>query len=84
MRSGWAFWLVVALMAAAVGYLVVFPQHWRRGVGAMSLAMLVAGVLRLVLPADMVGMLHVRGRWQDALCFLALGGVILGAAIRLH
>ena len=46
--------------------------------------MLVAGVLRLVLPTAHAGLLAVRGRWFDIVCYLAMGGVILGVDIRLH
>ncbi len=78
-----AFVLVVAAVIAAAGYLVLFPGHWRRGTGVISLALLGAGVLRVTLPRPRVGMLAVRGRWRDTLCYLALGGVILAVAIRL-
>jgi hypothetical protein len=84
LRAELAFVLVVAAVVAAAGYLVLFPGHWRRGTGVISLALLAAGVLRFVLPPPHVGMLAVRGRWRDTLCYLGIGGVILAVAIRLH
>jgi hypothetical protein len=46
--------------------------------------LVLAGVLRLVLPAAQVGLLNVRGRVRDALTYLFIGGLILGVAIHLH
>lgn len=76
--------LIVLVMLAAPAYLYFFPGHWRRATALMSVALLGAGGLRLVLPAPRVGLLAVRGRWRDGLCYLALGGVLLAVAIRLH
>jgi Protein of unknown function (DUF3017) len=84
MWTEFPFVVVVALVIASAGYLVFFPGHWRRGTGVIAVALLTAGVLRCVLPPPRVGMLGVRGRWRDTVCYLALGGVILAVAIRLH
>jgi hypothetical protein len=76
--------LVLLILVAAVGYLAMWPGHWRRGAGIIAAAALLAGLLRLVLPASRAGLLAVRGRLRDALCYLALGAVILTVEIRLH
>ena len=47
-------------------------------------AVLIAGLLRTVLPASKIGMLAVRKRWWDVVCYYVLGGVILAVDIRLH
>jgi Protein of unknown function (DUF3017) len=78
------FLLVVAMLLGAFGYLIVEPGHWVRGSGVVAVAVLVAGVLRAVLPTVRVGMLAVRSRPVDALLYLILGGLILGVDIRLH
>ena len=83
-RAQGPFLLVVALLAAAFGYMTVEPGHWVRGTSAISAAMLVAGGLRLTLPEARAGMLAVRGRWWDALCNLTLGVLILLVSIRLR
>ena len=76
---------VVALVVLlSVLYLVIWPDHWRRGVGILALAAFVAGVLRLVLPTQRVGMLAVRARWFDAVCYFSLGVVIVGVSLRLQ
>jgi Protein of unknown function (DUF3017) len=79
-----SFTLVVLALLSAFGYLVVAPGHWRRATGVMAVAMLLAGVLRLAVPSTYAGLLAVRGRGLDAVCYLLLGGVILGVALRLH
>jgi Protein of unknown function (DUF3017) len=79
-----AFLIVLAGMLAAFGALIVAPGHWRRGTAVIAAAMLSAALLRLVLPPARVGMLAVRGRVTDVVCFVVLGGVILGADLRLH
>jgi hypothetical protein len=78
------FLLVLALLAAAFVYLAVTDGHWRRGTGGVALSLLVAGVLRLVLPNARAGLLALRGRWLDTVCYLGLGGLILAVAIRLR
>ena len=45
--------------------------------------MLRAALLRLVLPSASAGLLRVRARWLDVVWYGALGGVLLGVAIRL-
>lgn len=78
------FAVVVAVLIFAFLYLVFQGDHWRRGVGIVTLGLFVAAVLRVVLPEHRAGMLVVRGRWRDAFCYLLLGVVILVAAIRVR
>jgi len=75
--------LCLLVLAASLVYLLVEPGHWRRGTTGIAAAMLLAAVLRLMLPAAKVGMLHVRGRRVDTALYLVAGGLILGLAIRL-
>jgi hypothetical protein len=84
LRDELPFVVVIAIVVAATAYLYLFHGHWRRGTAAMGAALLLATILRLVLPARRVGVLNVRGRWRDALCYFALGVVILGVDLRLH
>ncbi len=65
-------------------YLTIEPGHWVRGTEGNAIAMLLAAVLRLVLPGERAGMLAVRGRWWDALCYVLLGALILFADLRLR
>jgi hypothetical protein len=79
-----AFIAVLLVLAAAFGYLLVEPGRWGRTAGIISVGVLLAGLLRAVLPLGRVGMLAVRSRWFDAACYLALGGLILAIDLRLH
>jgi hypothetical protein len=75
---------VLAVVAAMFVYLTIDPGHWVRGTVGIAAAMLLAAVLRLVLPEARAGMLGVRGRWWDALCYALLGVLILIADLRLR
>jgi hypothetical protein len=75
---------VLALLAAALIYLVLEPGRWGRASGGVAVAVLVAGALRAVVPPSRVGLLAVRSRWFDTAVYLVLGGVILAVDIRLH
>jgi hypothetical protein len=74
---------VLAFLAAAVAFLLLQPAHWRRGVAALAGALLLAAVLRLLLPEPAAGMLAVRRRWLDVATYLVLAGLILFVDIRL-
>ncbi|MFN2519250.1 MAG: DUF3017 domain-containing protein [Jatrophihabitantaceae bacterium] len=75
---------MLAIVVAVFGYLALTPGQWRGGCAIIAFAMLLAGVLRLVLPAPQAGLLAVRGRWWDSFCYLALGTAILIIDIRLQ
>jgi hypothetical protein len=79
-----AFLAVLVVLAAAFLYLIVDPGRWGRGSGGVSVAVLLAGLLRATLPTSRIGLLAVRARWVDTLSYLALGGLILAVDIRLH
>jgi Protein of unknown function (DUF3017) len=79
-----AFLAVLAVLAAAFGYLLVQPHRTGRGTGLIGAALLLAGAARGLLPSARVGLLAVRARWIDTVLYLVLGGVILGLDIRLH
>lgn len=83
-RAQAPFLVVLLVLIAGLGYLTLEPGHWVRATALMAGSMLLAGVLRLVLPEARIGMLRVRGRWWDSLCYLALGVVILIADLRLR
>jgi inner membrane protein involved in colicin E2 resistance len=75
---------VLAIVLGVFIYLTIAPDHWRRGTALIAIAMLLAGVMRLVLARQQAGMLAVRGRWWDSFCYLALGAAILIIDIRLR
>ncbi|MCU1656269.1 MAG: hypothetical protein JWO57_925 [Pseudonocardiales bacterium] len=83
-RAQAPFLAIVLIVVACFVYMSIEPGHWRRGTGALGCAMLLAGLLRATLPATHIGLLAIRGRWWDTLCYLALGALILIVDIRLR
>jgi hypothetical protein len=84
LREQSAFLAVLLCLAAAFAYLLVEPRHPVRGTLAIAVVALLAGVLRLFLPAARAGWLVIRSRWLDTACYVVLGGLILVAVIRLR
>jgi hypothetical protein len=72
---GGLFYLLVLLVSGA-GLVLVSQGHWRTGVKGIGSALLVAALVRLVIPAQQAGMLAVRRRSVDVV-ILALVGVAL-------
>jgi Protein of unknown function (DUF3017) len=83
-RAQIAFLAVLAVLAAAFGYLIVEPGRWGRGSGVIAVAVLLAGLLRGTLSTARVGLLAVRSRTIDTVLYLALGGLVLAVDLRLH
>jgi hypothetical protein len=75
--------LTLVLVIAAVGMARVLTQHWREGAALLGGALLVAAVLRVLLPVDRVGLLAIRSRAVDVLCYAGFGVVmaVLAATI---
>ena len=75
--------VVLALGATGIGYAAVVPRHWLRGVLLLAGGCGLAAVFRLLLPARQAGLLAVRGRSFDVLCYagLAVAIIVLGLAL---
>jgi hypothetical protein len=67
--------LVTALVLA--GMALVLTQHWRKGAVLLGAALLVAGLLRMLLPPDQAGLLAIRSRAIDVLCYSGFGVVMV-------
>ena len=65
--------LFAVLVAVAVGLGMVAVEHWRRGLLVVGLALVGAGLLRLVLPVRRVGFLAVRSRPVDVALTMGAG-----------
>ncbi len=77
-----AYWpLLLVLLVAVVGVQRVLTEHWREGSALLGIAALTAAVLRLALPQDRVGLLAIRGRMADALCYSGFGFAVLVLAL---
>ena len=73
---GGAFYLVV-LAITAIGIGIVTTGAWRVGVRWMAGALILAAVVRAVLPSRDAGMLAVRRRWWDCLLLAGVGAALL-------
>jgi len=68
--------LLVMLLVVIAG-LRIAQYHWRQGAAIIGGALLVAAILRGVLPGVRAGLLAVRGRPVDVLSYAGLGVLIL-------
>ena len=69
---GGAFYLLVLAVSAA-GLGIVAQGNWRLGVRWIASALVVAALVRLLLPAREAGMLAVRRRTVDVVILLVVG-----------
>jgi hypothetical protein len=83
LRSRLPLHLPVGLVAliVALGMLRVLTQHWRQGAVLIGGALLVAAVFRAVIPDDRVGLLAVRSRPVDVLCYCVLATLMIVVAV---
>jgi hypothetical protein len=70
---------VAAVALAGMG--LVLTQHWRKGAVLLGAALLVAAVLRMLIPVDRVGLLAIRSRAVDVLCYSGFGVVMVVLAV---
>ena len=69
---GGAFYLLV-LALSAVGLVIVSQGSWRAGIKWIGASLVLAAVVRLVIPAPQAGMLAVRRRLVDVLILAVVG-----------
>lgn len=75
-------WALLAVLAiVAVGVALAALGHWRRAAVVIASALLVAGLLRMVLPRRLAGLLVVRRVSFDAAVYLGLGILMAAAAL---
>jgi hypothetical protein len=74
--------IALVLLCVAAGFGVVLSNHFRRGTVLISGALLLAALLRLVLPARVAGLLVVRSRVFDVAVLAVIGlGLFLTAVV---
>ena len=72
--------LMAVLLVVSVGLLLGVLSRWRTGAVALGAAVLLAGLLRLLLPARQAGLLVVRSRRLDVAVLLVLGVALVALA----
>jgi hypothetical protein len=73
--------MIVVLLVAAVGLLRVATAHWREGSVLLGGALLLAAVLRAVLPQHRAGLVAIRSRAVDVLSYTGLGLAVVLLAV---
>jgi uncharacterized membrane protein len=76
--ANWAFESVMVVLLVGFCVAMLSPSHWLRAVTIVAAAVVLAGVLRAVLPPARARLLCIRSRFFDVVCFLACGGLVLG------
>lgn len=77
--GGIIYLVCVAMMV--FGLAIVGVGRWRQGVTLMGLGFGLAFTMRLVLPEQLAGMLHVRRRLIDLAVLATCGGLMLVLAV---
>ncbi|MGW5716756.1 DUF3017 domain-containing protein [Amycolatopsis sp. NPDC003865] len=69
------------LLVVAVAVLRIVQYHWREGAALIGVALLLAAVLRAVLPAARAGLLAIRGKVVDIVTYTGLAAAVLYVAL---
>jgi hypothetical protein len=72
---------VLVLALVMVAGLRIWMYHWRQGAVLIGGALLVAGLLRVALPAERAGLLAIRGRAVDSVIYAGLAAMVLFVAL---
>ena len=75
--------LLSCIVVVAAGLLLVAAERWRVGLVLMGLALVLAGVFRLLLPLRRIGFLAVRSRTTDVTLTAGAGLAITLLALTL-
>ena len=73
--------LLVVIVVVGAGLLLVAADRWRSGLVVMGLALVAAGLLRLLLPVRRVGFLAVRSRPIDVALTTGVGLAVVVIAL---
>jgi hypothetical protein len=73
--------LTFVLAAVTAGLAAVSQDYWRRGLLVIGTILLGAGLVRLVLPERLVGLLAVRSRPFDVTMLVVLGAGIVALTL---
>ncbi len=69
------------LLVVAVAALRIVQYHWREGAALIGAALLLAAVLRAVLPTAKAGLLAIRGKVVDIVTYTGLAAAVLYVAL---
>lgn len=72
---------IIVWLTLLVGLILVGLGQWRKGLLVMGMSMVLAGVVRAVLPGRLTGWLAVRNRTSDLVFCLLFGAALIVTAI---
>lgn len=75
---------IIILLGLLMSFLVIVIGHWRKGTALIGGIALAASAFRAFLPTAKVGLLHVRGKWQDTLWYGICGIIIVVLSITIE
>ena len=73
--------MLLVLAVAAVGLMRVATANWREGAVLLGGSLLVAAVLRVILPPDRAGLLAIRSKAVDVISDSGLGLAVVLLAV---
>jgi hypothetical protein len=76
------FGLVMAVVA--VGLVRIAQYYWREGTVWIGLALLLAAGLRVLLRDEQAGLVAIRSRAIDVLCYTAFGVMVIAVAMTIE
>lgn len=76
--------LVLVLAVTAIGLVRIGMYHWREGTVLLGAALLIAALLRALVPPDRIGMVAIRGRGIDVLLYSGLGLMIMAVSLTIQ
>ncbi|HEV2777817.1 MAG TPA: DUF3017 domain-containing protein [Actinophytocola sp.] len=76
--------LILVLTVAVIGIVRIVQYYWRQGTVLIAVALILAAMLRAMLPNDRIGMVAIRGRGIDVLLYGGLGFAMLAVALTIQ
>jgi hypothetical protein len=76
--------LLLVLAVLTVGLIRIVMYHWREGTVLVGMALLLAALLRALLPSERVGLVAVRGRGADVLLYAGLAVAIMFVSLTIQ
>lgn len=73
--------LLLVLAVTAVGLIRIVMYNWREGTVLLGFALVLAAILRALLPAERIGMVAIRSRAVDVLLYGGLGLMMMAVSL---
>lgn len=74
----------LVLLVVAFGLVRIGQYHWRQGTVLIGAGLLLAAGLRALLRDEQAGLIAIRGRAVDVLCYSAFGLMVISVALTIQ